>query len=259
MAPQPRGEEGAPRLTGPVRITEVTGDRVGVDLAGRQRDDGRRQRRMCRIRRIGEGVVEAVGIQEPIAGPILGQGDARHREDDVRVPVQAATRRSEIHRIPFGRDRPVRGHQVVPGIVDGGRHPGDGVVERGAAEGPVEPGVAEGEDPTVARHQPVALSVMGRSHPSDGRSQRSASHRPEERRVAEGEDAAIRCHQPVTLAVGGRRHAHDRLIEGHRPHRSIEGGIAEGEHPAVERGQPVALAVRGSRHGHDRTLQVQRA
>jgi hypothetical protein len=40
-----------------------------------------------------------------------------------------------------------------------GRHAHDGLVERLAALGAIEPGVAEGEDAAVRGHQPVAVPI----------------------------------------------------------------------------------------------------
>src|ERR1035437_9126162 len=82
-------------------------------------------------------------------------------------------------------------------VSEGRRHADNRLVERLAPGGPVEPGVAEDEDPPVGSDQPVALSVRGGGHRHTRLVERLAPGGPVEPGVAEGEDPPVGSDQPV--------------------------------------------------------------
>ena len=122
----------------------------------------------------------------------------------------------------------------------------------------MEPGIAEGEDPSVGGHEPVPLVVGCGRHPHDGLVEVLVAHGSEESGVTEGEEPAVGRRQPVALAVGSCSHPDDGLVERDVPGGPVEPGIAVGEDPAVGGDLAVAGGVgrRSGGHADHRFVQV---
>ena len=117
-----------------------------------------------------------------------------------------------------------------------------GLVERLAAHGAVEGGIAVGEDAAVGGHQPVAAAVRRCGHSDHRLVQMQTPGRAVERCVSVGEDATVRGHLPVATVTGRGRHPDHGSVELEGTGRAVELGAAVVEDAAVRCGQPVALA-----------------
>src|SRR5580704_948361 len=101
--------------------------------------------------------------------------------------------------VPVAEDAPIGRHEPVALTARGAIDAHNGSVKTGRSGGPVEPGAAKCENPTITSDQPVALSIGGSRHSHNGFVECDATYRSEVGSIAESIDMAIGGGLPVTL------------------------------------------------------------
>ena len=242
---------------------------VAVVVGGRLVGDGATDHgRHAVLRDAGAAQAEGATVRIPVVGQgvdgdrevLVGRHDIVHPDGRLAavhgghggnaVVEVDAVRPAEVLGVAEGQHLTVGSRHVV--AIPAGR---GGHVERPllgvTGRRPVEPGVAEGEDPPIAADQPVAPARRRGGHRLDSLHQVDGPRRAEEGGVTEGEDPPVGRHQPVAPTGLRGGHAHDRLVQRLAAHRTEEGGVAEGKDPAVRGDHPVAVPGRGGGQSDD--------